>query len=432
MTPFKLVLDSDDRHARSALRHKLASSDPGLASLLIRETGLHGADDDVGNGTTEQAEQLGNDVWNAMDSWRQGLGKLFQRIGPASEDGGTAAVGVHKDATTVTTSWYRGRETLPRVVNLSGDWSRDYGHRDPGWEVQQTEAIPEGDEWPWKMTRRSLVDALSQTILTRRLALFSPAAVRELVWAFALALMNQSEFNGKGIRVGRVLESVRQIAPHATEATIAFRVRRLEVTPEELGLVERGLECLLEQNTDMVGDPWPSFDQAAASGKRGLRTWDFYSRERIWERCTVVYSVALQLYADMVDRWFGKFRNRLRFGRLLPVKLEGRLTASGQGDWEGAPSLRWRARALPEGETSQVALQWGGRDDVDLLSYWKEEGENLKFVRPGTDATPSPVVSDPLPSIDSIRPATDLAHSWLISDLRELDWTDLNTVSLLR
>ena len=432
MTAFKLVLDSDNRDARNALRHKLASSDPGLASLLIRERSRHRAEADVVNGATESAAQLGEDLWNAMDSWRQGVGELFRMIGPVRKDGGTAAVGVHKSTTTVTTSWYRGAETLPRVVCLSEDWNRDYRNLDPGWAVLHTETTPLADEWPWGATRRHLLDALSQMILTRRLALFSPQAVRELVWAYALAVTDQSEFNPKRIGVREVLESVQQIARHATEATIAFKVRRLEVTPDELGLIRDGLEGLLEQGMDIVGDPWPGFDQAPSGGQRGLRTWDFYSHERLFERAQAVYSAALQLYADMVDRWFGGFRSRLRFGRLLPVKLEGRLIISHQAHWEGAPSLRWRARALPKGETSQVDMEWSSREDFDLLSYWKEEEDNLKRVRHGTDATPCPIREDPLPSIDSIRPVTNLAHSRLVGDLGELGWTDLSEVSLLR
>ena len=431
MTPFKLVLDSDNWDARNALRHKLASSDPGLASLLIKETSRHRAEADVSNGPTELADQLGEDLWKAMDSWRQGLGELFQMIGPATADGGTAAVGIHKNATTITTSWYRGAETVPRVVSFSEDWSRDYRNLEAGWAVLHTETTPPGDAWPWRATRRYLLDGLSQTILTRRLALFSPHAVRELVWAFSLALTNQSEFNTKRIRVREVLDRVKELARHA-QATIAFKIGRLEVTPDELGLITSTLERLLEHGADIAGDPWPSFDQPPSGGRRGLRTWDLYSRDRLLERANAVYSVALQLYADMVDRWFGRFRSRLRFGRLFPLKLEGRLNTSHQPDWEGAPSLSWRARALPEGETSQVALEWGSGEDFDLFSYWKEEEDNLKLVRPGTDATPCPITGDPLPSIDSIRPVTDLVHSWLIGDLRELGWTDLSPLSLLR
>ena len=432
MTAFKLVLDSENRDVRNALRHQLASSDPGLASLLLKETRQYQAEGDPAYGATEPADRLGEDLWKAMDSWRQGLGEIFQAIGPVRPDGETAPVGIHKDATTVTTSWYQGTETLPHVVGLSEHSRRDYRYLDPGWAVLHTETTPLGGEWPWKATRRHLVDGLSRTIMTRRLGLFSPHAVRELVWAFALAITNHSEFSGIRIGVREVLESAQQIARHATKATIAFRIRRLEVTPDELRLIEDGLKSLLDQDVDIVGDPWPSFDQRPSGGRRGGRTWDFYSHDRLVERAKAVYSAALELYEDMVDRWFGGFRSRLRFGRLFPVKLEGRLTTSRQAHWEGAPSLRWRARALPEGETSQVALEWCSGEDVDLLSYWKEEEDNLKLVRPGTDATPCPIRGEPLPSIDSVRPVTDLAHAWLIGDLRELDWTDLSEVSLLR
>ena len=195
MTTFQLVLNSDNRDVRNALRHRLASSDPGLASLLIGKIGQHRAEPDVVNDTIESADQLGEDLWKAMDSWRQGLGGLFEIIGPVRGAGETATVGIHKNASTITTSWYRGGGTLPRVVRLSEGWDRGYRNLDPGWAVLHGETAPLGDEWPWRETRRYLVDALSRTIMTRRLALFSPQAARELVWAFALAVTNRSEFN---------------------------------------------------------------------------------------------------------------------------------------------------------------------------------------------------------------------------------------------
>ena len=402
-----------------------------MASLLIKEISQQQAESDITDSPAESADQVGEHLWNAMDSWRLGLGDLFKVIGPVRADGETASVGVHRNSTTITTSWYQGAKTLPRVVCLSEDANTDPRHLDPGWAVLHTETTPLGGEWPWVATRRYLVDALSKTIMNRRLALFSHHAVREFVWAFALAIRDQSEFNPKPIGVREVLESAQQIAQHATQATIVFRIRRFEVTPDELDLVKHSLETLREQGADLICDPWPRWDRTPSDSVHGLRTWDFYSRDRLLERVVAVYSAALQLYADMVDRWFRGFRSRLRFGRLFPLRLEGRLSTSHQAHWEGAPSLSWCARVLPEGETSQVAVKWGSSEEFDLLSYWKEEENNLKSVRSGIDATPSPIVGDALPTIDSIRPVTDLAFSWLIGDLRELGWTDLNKVSLL-
>ena len=72
-----------------------------------------------------------------------------------------------------------------------------------------------------------------------------------------------------------------------------------------------------------------------------------------------------------------------------------------------------------------MSFSWGSPNNIDLLSYWKEEEDNLKNLRPGSDMTPPPVQGDGMKAIDSTRPATDLAHEWLIDDLKQLDWTDL-------
>ena len=432
MTAFQLVIESENENARDALLHKLASSDPGLAALLIQDTATAGGDEDVTDRSPASAKQLGSELWNAMDAWRRGLGKLFQEIGPVAADDSTAAVGIRMDSTTITTSWYSGGRTLSHpVVQLPEGAKTGFRHLDPGWATLHTEMTPLGAEWPWKRTRRYLVDSLSKTILTRRLALPSDHATRELVWAFALAIAGQGEFSPRSIGAREVLETVLQMATQARRETIVFKIRQLEIAPYELDLMRGKFERLLEQGEDVVRDPWPEFDRRPSKGTRGLHTWDFYSDERLLQRATAVYSAALQLYMEMVDRWFGGFRNRFRFARLFPIRLEGRLTKSQQSHWEGAPSLTWCARALPRDGASQVALEWGAPEDFNLLSYWREEEENLRSVRSGIDATPCPIVGDSLPAIDTTRPVTDLAHAWLIGDLQELNWTDLSKVSLL-
>ena len=194
-------------------------------------------------------------------------------------------------------------------------------------------------------------DSLSKTIVTRRLALPSDHATRELVWAFALAITEQGEFSPRPI--GRRKSSspcFRSLQVELGKASrMVFRIPPLEITPDELTLVKRQLERLLEQGEETVRDPWPRFDQTPSRNARGCSTWDFYSDDRLLERTTAVYSAALQLYMEMVDRWFAGFRNRLRFGRLFPVRLEGRVTKSHQPYWKGAPSLSWCAEGVTYG-----------------------------------------------------------------------------------
>ncbi len=426
---FQLVVESDYSNTGHALLRQLASSDPGMAGLVMPERRSDHDEAEV-YGPTGSAVQVGRQLWEAMDAWRQGMGDLFGAIGPADANGNTAGLGIRMSSTTVTTSWYTGDRTLPqRVVPLPEPSERGPDSLDPGWVVLHTESAPRGLEWPWIATRRHLTESLSRVVITRRLALPSDDAVRELVWAFALAVNNQGEFSPRPIATNTVLEVARRLTAGARPGDV-FVVQRLEMTLDELVLVERRLEQMREEGDGTVRDPWPLFDRRPSPDTRTCSTWDFYSDDRLLERATAVYSAGLRLYMEMVDRWFSSFRRRFRFIGLFPILLEGRLTKSHQPRFEGAPGLTWRARALPMGETSRVALEWGPADDFHSLSYWRDEEDNLRSVRPGTDATPYPVVGGSLPSIGTVRPATDLAHSWLIRDLRELGWTDLSTASL--
>ena len=429
MASFQLVVESDYTNAGQVLLRKLASSDPGMAGRLMPKRRDDHAEAGV-RGPTGSAVQVGLQLWEAMDAWRQGMGDLFPAIGPVDSNGDTAALGIRMSPTTVTTSWYTGDRTLPqRVVSLPEPTERGPDSLDPGWAVLHSESGPCGSEWQWIATRLHLMESLSKVVMTRRLALPSVDAVRELVWAFALTVSNKGEFSPRPMATSMVLDVARRIAAVARPGEV-FVVQRLEITLDDLVLVERRLERMLEEGEGTVRDPWPLFDRRPSPDARTCSTWDFYSDDRLLERATAVYSAGLRLYMEMVDRWFSGFRRRLRFIGLFPILLEGRLTKSHQPHWEGAPVLTWRARVLPIGETSRVALEWGSAKDFRSLSYWRDEEDNMRSVRPGTDATPYAVVGGALPSIDSVRPATDLAHSWLIRDLRELGWTDLSTASL--
>ena len=431
LTAFSLVIDSENQNAASILQHQLASSDPGLASLLISCVEGQRADKRTIHYSPETARGLGEELWRAMDSWRRGLGKLFQIVGPLGVDGLTATVGIHIDDTWVTTAWYNGPRGLDRVVPLTTSTEKGWTLHWGDWPVLHSEKTPLRRGWPWIATRSHLVDALSRTIETRRLALPSCAAIRELTWAFSLAVKDQGEFSRRPILVREVLKIVQHLIKESPETGTVFEIGRMKVSLEELKLIEGRLAELIAQRENVIGDPWAHFDQIPSNETRGCRTWDFYSDDRLLERTRIVYTAALRLYGDIVERWFGAFRSRLRLGRLFPVTLECQLTRSERPSWEGAPSLRWRVRVLPLGDTSKVTCEWHSAENVDILSYWKEEEESLRVHRPGMDATPHPIVGDALPAIDSIRPATDLAHRWLIEDLSELDWTELSSVSTL-
>ena len=331
---------------------------------------------------------------------------------------------VLSDHRTITTSWYRGQKILPPVVplpqppDLNGLWAE--------WPSLHTELTRGNtDAWPWVTTKRYLARSLSKTIPTRRLALPSHDAIRELAWAFALDAIEQSRFDLKPIFVQEVLCIADALDSVVTSDTHSVSTGRITVTLEELRLVRDYLSTLTERGETIIKDPWPPFDRAFSGDKHPWYTWDFFGDERLLDRVRLVHVAALQLYRDMIDRWFDGFRRRLRFGRLLPVRLDGHLARSRQPNFEGAPTLQWCARVVPLGEPSSARFFWEKEEGIDFLSYWKEEEDNLRRLRPGSDMTPPPIQGDAMKTIDSRRPATDLAHEWLIDDLKELSWTQL-------
>ena len=401
---------------------RIASSDPGLASLLLEEAELSwrgGGPDAPPLGTSVE---VGEEIRNAMAAWERGLGKLNPVIGPVDRDGNTATLGIRLDGRWVTTSWYEGTQKLPPVVDLP---DIDWNIFNPDWRGRSGSVVPHTKAWPWVMTKRRLVDSLSETIRSKHLALGSTDAIRELSWAFALAVKEQGELNPKPIDIRDVLRFINYINDNVIGPTIipfwldAFSDR-------EVGIIKRYLSRLVESGEEVITEPWPPADQLGSSGL----VWRFYSEQRLLERTKEVYTGALRIYKKMVDQWFKSFGPRLRLNRLLPVRLEGRLAMPPPQDTDNPrpePILYWRTRSLPVDAESTVAFELGPGEEFEANShsYWREEEKTLKQLRSGDGIAISAISGSSLLHIYSSRSATELAHDWLGDELRELDWAGL-------
>ena len=433
IVPFVLTVDSENQEVGNALMRKLASSDPGLASLVMTEVWNEGRHDETGDVLTGSSTEIGRQLWDAMDAWRHGLGGLFEEVGPVDVDGGTASIGIRMEDSTeaITTSWYRGPEKLDPVLELpKGDWRELRSSLGPDWPVLRGETVPRAGGrsrgWPWLRTKSTLTGSLSDAFKSRRLALISEGAVRELTWTFALAAMNQGCVSPRLIRSRWILRRIDDIEEAVdrdrgnSEPMYVYKNGIREFFGEEISLVKNCVRKLIERDHDVVSDPWPARD---VTNPKGNSVWNFYGDERLLERTNAIYAAALRIYESMVDRWFCGFRNRLRLYRLLPVRLEGRLTCSRPGEPASVgPNLTWWTRSLPAGELSTVVIEMGDREDFDHFLYWREEEENLRQIHPEYETPPALWVSGGGGAIFNDRPATDLAQQWLIDELRELGW----------
>ena len=421
--PLAIAIDSENEDLGHRLMLRIASSDPGLASLLLKELEERWHGDGRDEPSLGTAVEVGVEIRNAMEAWGRGLGNLYTVIGPVDRDGNTATLGVRLNAPHITTSWYSGSKELPAVLDLPGHIN--WGNLSPDWPRLSSEQVLHTKTWPWVMTKRRLVDSLSETIRSKHLAPGSADAVRELTWAFALAVKEQGGFNPNPICIRDVLRFINYIEDDGIRPkTIPFWLN--EFSDRDVRIIKRYLSGLVESGEDLIADPWPSSDQLKSSGS----VWRFYSEQRLLERTKEVYAGALRIYKKMVDQWFKSFGPRLQLSRLLPVRLEGRLAMPPPQDTDNPrsePILYWRTRSLPVDAESTVAFELGpGQEfEANSHSYWRDEEKTLKQLRPGDGIAISPISGSSLLHIYGSRSATELAHDWLKRELRELDWAEL-------
>ena len=354
-----------------------------------------------------------------METWGAGLGNLYPAIGPVDLSGRTATLGIELSGARIATSWYSGTKELPAVVDLpqrpvSGTERLD-------WPTLSSELVPQTRAWAWFMTKRTLATSLLEALQSGTLALESTDAVHELSWEFALAVNPQGRLNQARIRIQDVLRYIGQEPSSLTFFDSDGQAVR--TSGREFELLRRYLEGLQESGEEFIVEPWPSEDLSKGSGK----IWGFYSKERLLERTNAVYTAALNIYKNMTDSWFKAFDKRLRLYQLLPVRLEGYLAFPVEPDTHNrGPQLSWHTCSLLDGAESTSAIELGPNElfEGDFFASVEEEEGKLKRWRPDSAITPFPVVAFSLLDVFGSRPATRIAHDWLIGELRELGWAE--------
>ena len=130
-----------------------------------------------------------------MENWRSGLGNLFDLIGPIKRDGNIATLGVAIDDPYLTTSWYFGNGTQPKVLNLPPGLRMPNNYRSVGRFDWRMRGLPRTRAWPWVVTKDKLDNSLSKLLDSRRLSLNTTDGIAEVSWGLALELHKASHSN---------------------------------------------------------------------------------------------------------------------------------------------------------------------------------------------------------------------------------------------
>ena len=419
--PIAIAINSENEDLGQHLIAGLAKSDPGLAGQVQEEVGSSWfATDTERELPTETDLEIGQEIRRAMEDWANGLGALMPVIGPVTHDGSVSTLGIETNSRMVYTAWYGGMEQLKPVVELPKHSDPFSGQYDPEWSQWSGRTISPTREWPWAITKDMLVHSLSEHIGSRRFALQSTDAIRELTFDFARSVTARGFATPERVEVSEVL---RYIDGDAAK-WVSLRVGDSLYLAEDIQLIRRYLVKCQADGEEFILEPWPGPNKARPMGRSSWGWYETFTEQQLLERTRAIYAAALRIYTSIVDNWFPVFSNRLRLKCVLPVRLEGRLfipnPPSRGREW---PFLTSWHRPLSKQEESHVAFELAGRDpgneESTRLAIESARQESLGDVGEFWYSTG-------LLHVSGSRPATELAHRWLIDELRDIGWTDLH------
>ena len=105
ISPLTIAIDTGDEAFIRLLMTSLASSDPGLASLVLQNFKPRWTTDTTQAPRVGTRIEVGEEIRRAMEAWHQGLGSLFSVVGPVDSFGKTAPLGIGGDDPGYLTSW---------------------------------------------------------------------------------------------------------------------------------------------------------------------------------------------------------------------------------------------------------------------------------------------------------------------------------------
>ena len=423
--PLSVVLGSGIDDIGEAVLAHIVSIDPGLAGILLKENTPDSTRFWGKVPVEEDPQSFGIKVREAMALWKTSLGELYQEIGPVNTEGQVSTLALDREERYLTTSWYAGQSALGNIVEL-----RDYlpdGRPDLDWPViRHWEIDPElsGPSW-WSYfeTQKQLSESLSEALGNHSLASDSIDFRRELAWNFALQVWQRGELQQESLGIDRVLEYLDSLGPNTTVGSHQGR----DFRPGDLEIVAQYLSAIVEQGGTEVSSPWPGPDLPFVSGS----IWNLYSDEQLLQRVKEVYSGAIRIYSSIVERWFPQFSRRLPFYRIFPVRVEGWVRPSRkQTSRDRGPVLDWYVRILPEVQPNEVSFELDlsdtnmvDREFFDRDELFEEERSAFEVHRSNLPGAFSMTLTrSSMSELLDPYPATELAHSWLRHDLKELGW----------
>ena len=416
VAPIAIAIESGREEFIGSLMTKMASSDPGLAGLVLEAAGHHWYMDRSAMAPSGTAYDIGSAIRQAMRDWGSSLKELLEVIGAITQEGNIATLGIDVGPRVVTTSWYHGTESMAPVVEIPR-YASTISRRSE-WSPTHSTIVCPTTTWPWVIAKQMLDLSLHEQMMYKRLAIGSPDAISELAYEFACSILDRRRPSPTGIKVDDVLSYIDGWAasPEA-RALGSLTVERLTYTDGDMDRIRSHVAGLAAAGEEVIPDPWPNPDKAPPPGRSDWEWYEEFTEQRLLQRLNSIFEAALRIYLHMVNHWFSAFDSRFWLNGMLPVVFVGRLTVPQTSKAsENRPILTWSSVPANEGGISRVAFELGGSDVSDIVQQMAIEASRKSRLIIKTYSGYLPFAR--------FRPATELAHSWLADDLRDLGWID--------
>jgi hypothetical protein len=271
--------------------------------------------------------------------------------------------------------------------------------------------------WPWPIAVKVSSAWVHAAIERRSLTVAHPVYLQELAWAFARLVVGGSGLTHREIELDRVTEALETLRLPDDDPAYVRNGRGdiLWLTQEAIPGVKAAVEELSGGGA-MLRRPWPVPDVSET-----YHVDDLYSPLLAAGMLRDIYAGAIEIYEQMVERWFAQFGSFLATYAALPAMV--RLTYSPRTDEVGGALLSERWFPEPHGQPSSVAVAIVERPPE---LFREELGNGKLWERAGRQPPPfSRTHSYSIGGFDGIhhdRPASSLALHWLSEDLKRLGW----------
>ncbi len=372
-------------------------NNPSVASVILDSAFGHlwysSPDSDL------SADTFGKHIRRAMTAFAKGIGPLSGLIAPVNEQGEVKPLGVAKlNEGYYKTSWYEGSSDIENVVGVSSE--DDLAISD--WPHIFSRTRIDSPAWAWLDVKHQLRERLEKLLNCYGFPIRNTFFLHESAWELASSALNRHSQLEPQVSSDEMNDVLRWIQKRPSTMLRQF-------SPETVVLAATYLQGLIDKNRPLRA-PWPGPDQALSSSKW---VWELYSPERLRKRLQRVLSASLEMYQEIVSKWFITMSNRFELFSLNPVRLVGYLyVPEGKtSDLRSEPSVTFYFEPIRGHVSSSVDIFLGSIPLAEL------ESTVLKVNPNAITICTSMVVS-----IFGRRPATDQAYDWLKDGLRSAKW----------